>query len=148
MGDTGGGFQYRRTGVIRRHHSDAVEILLVEEEKIKMRNKQSENYLDGKPLRNEKISWSVEDGQVTLEIENKGIWNTLFQKVLKKPRISYVHLDEMGSFIWPLLDGEKSILEIGKAVEEQFGDKANPLYERLAEYFRILESYHFIHLNT
>ena len=90
-----------------------------------MRNKQSENYLDGKPLRNEKISWSVEDGQVTLEIENKGIWNTLFQKVLKKPRISYVHLDEMGSFIWPLLDGEKSILEVGKAVEEQFGDKAN-----------------------
>lgn len=84
MGDTGGGFQYRRTGVIRCHHSDAVEILLVEEEKIKMRNKQSENYLDGKPLRNEKISWSVEDGQVTLEIENKGIWNTPFSKSFEK----------------------------------------------------------------
>ena len=109
-----------------------------------MRNKQSENYLDRKPLRNEKFSWSADDGKVTLEIENKGMWNRLFQKILKKPRISYVHLDEIGSFVWPLLDGEKSIFEIGKAVENQFGDKAQPLYERLVKYFRILESYHFI----
>ena len=112
-----------------------------------MRNKQTENYLDKKPLRNEKFSWSLDDGKVTLEIENKGIWNSLFQKLLKKPRISYVHLDEMGSFIWPLLDGEKSILEIGEAVENRFGDTANPLYERLVQYFQILESYHFIYLN-
>lgn len=112
-----------------------------------MKKKQSENYLDKKPLRNEKFSWSVDDGKVTLEVENKGVWNTLFQKILKKPRISYIHLDEMGSFIWPLLDGEKSILEIGKTVENQFGDKANPLYERLAKYFQILESYHFIYFS-
>lgn len=109
-----------------------------------MRKKQSGNYLDRKPVRNEKLLWSVKDGKVTLEIENTGIWNRLFQKILKKPRVSYLHLDEMGSFIWSLLDGEKSILEIGKAVENQFGDKANPLYERLVKYFQILESYHFI----
>lgn len=112
-----------------------------------MRNTRSDKYLDGKPARNEKFSWSVQDGQVTLEIENKGVWNTLFQKILKKPRISYVHLDEMGSFVWPLIDGEKTILEIGKAVEERFGDEAKPLYERLVKYFQILESYHFIYLN-
>lgn len=110
-----------------------------------MRKKQSGNYLDRKPLRNERLSWSVDDEKVTLEIENKGIWNTLFQKLLKKPRISYVHLDEMGSFIWPLLDGEKSVLEIGEAVELRFGDEAKPLYERLVKYFQILESYHFIY---
>lgn len=58
-----------------------------------------------------------------------------------------MHLDEMGSFVWPLIDGEKTILEIGKAVEERFGDEAKPLYERLVKYFQILESYHFIYLN-
>ena len=31
-----------------------------------------------------------------------------------------------------------------KIVEKQFGEKANPLYERLARYFQILESYRFI----
>ena len=119
----------------------------MEEKKISMRNGQTNNYLELKPLRNEKYSWSVDNEQVTLEIENKGVWNTLFQKLLKKPRISFVHLDEIGSFVWPLLDGNKTVLEIGKSVEERFGDKAKPLYERLVEYFRILESYHFIYFN-
>lgn len=112
-----------------------------------MPKKNTENYLESKPRRNEKFSWSVENGKITLEIENKGAWNRLFQKLLKKPRISYIHLDEMGSFIWPLFDGEKTILDIGKAVEEKFGDAAQPLYERLAKYCQILESYHFISLN-
>lgn len=119
----------------------------MEEEKIIMRSKKKDNYLELKPLRNEKIPWSKDGEQVTLEIENKGVWNRLFQKLLKKPRISYIHLDEIGSFVWPLSDGEKTITEIGKAVKNRFGDKAEPLYERLAEYFRILESYNFISLN-
>ena len=50
----------------------------------------------------------------------------------------------MGSFVWPLLDGEKDIIALGKLVKEHFGDKAEPLYERLAKYFQILESYTFI----
>ena len=40
--------------------------------------------------------------------------------------------------------GEKTIIELGKDVEAEFGEKANPLYERLAKYFQILDSYHFI----
>lgn len=108
------------------------------------RKKITENYLDLKPLRNETISWSVEDDKVTLALENKGVWNRIFQKILKKPKVSYIHLDEMGSFVWPLLNGEKTVFDLGQAVEEKFGEKAHPLYERLSEYFRILESYHFI----
>ena len=75
-----------------------------------------ENYLEKVPKKNESIGWSEKDGIVTLEIENKGIVNRIFQKLLKKPKISYVHLDEVGSFVWPLVDGEKDIIELGKAV--------------------------------
>ena len=39
-----------------------------------------------------------------------------------------------------------SIEELGEAVKTRFGDKAEPLYERLSEYFCILESYNFISL--
>jgi hypothetical protein len=107
--------------------------------------KKSENYLEKKPLRAENIRWEKdENGEVVLEIENKGIANKLAQKLLKKPKISYIHLDEMGSFLWPLLNGEKNIIELGVLVKEHFGEKAEPLYERLARYFQILESYHFI----
>ena len=106
--------------------------------------KNSENYLERIPLRKEGLRWSVQDEKVTLEIDNKGIFNKIAQKLLKKPKVSYVHLDEMGSFIWPVLDGEKSVLNIGELVKENFGEKANPLYERLAQYFGILESYGFV----
>ena len=110
-----------------------------------MKNKIKENYLERKPLRAPQFSWSKDEkGIVTLEIENTGFFNKIAQKFFKKPKISYVHLDEMGSFVWPLIDGEMDIIELGKKVEEHFGEKANPLYERLAKYFQILESYNFI----
>ncbi len=97
------------------------------------------------PVRKETIDWKTDEtGIVTLEIENKGVFNLIAQKLFKKPRISYVHLDETGSFVWPLIDGERSIMELGKAVNEEFGEKAEPLYERLAKYFQILDSYSFI----
>ena len=108
-----------------------------------MKNK--ENYLEKIPSRSVDINWSTDgNGMVILDVENKGIVNRIFQKLLKKPKISHIHLDEFGSFIWPIIDGEKSIMDIGKIVEEHFGDKANPLYERLAKYFQILDNYKFV----
>ena len=111
----------------------------------KKKNVISKNYLEKIPQRPASIGWNTDEkGIVTLEIENKGWANRLAQKLFKRPRVSYVHLDEMGSFIWPLIDGEKDIIELGKLVEQHFKDAANPLYERLARYFQILESYHFV----
>lgn len=91
------------------------------------------------------MDWTVDEhGLVTLNIENKGVFNRMAQKLLKKPKISYIHLDELGSFVWQRLDEEKNIIALGEEVKEQFGQKAEPLYERLAKYFQILDSYHFI----
>ena len=70
-----------------------------------------ENYLDKIPVKSERISWKTEEEKITLEIENKGVYNRLFQKILKKPKVSYIHLDEIGSRVWPLIDGEKTIFD-------------------------------------
>lgn len=103
------------------------------------------NYLDRVPSRPKTIEWKTDsDGMVTLEIPNTGWANRLAQKLFKRPKISYIHLDKMGSFIWPLMDGKTSIFEIGKLVDEHFGEEAHPLYERLAKYFQIMDSYHFV----
>ena len=104
-----------------------------------------EDPLKLKPVRREDLLWNVEEKGVVLQIENKGFANKLAQLILKKPKISYIHLDEMGSFIWPLLDGDKTVFEIGEAVKEKFGDAANPLYERLNKYIKILKDYNFIY---
>ncbi len=106
------------------------------------------NYLEKIPVTSDAIGWTTDvDGIVTINIENKGIFNKLAQKFLKKPKISYVHLDEFGSSVWQLIDGQRNIIKIGELFLEKFGDKANPLYERLAKYFQILESYGFIKWN-
>lgn len=111
----------------------------------KRTNQQSENYLDRCPARVEGIQWSKdENGIVSLHIENTGVMNRIAQKCFRKPKVTHIHLDEMGSFVWPLVDGKKDITAIGVMVKTHFGEKAEPLYERLAKYFQILESYHFI----
>lgn len=105
----------------------------------------SENYLERIPIRRPDIEWSAEeDGAVTLHLKNTGVMNRIAQKLFKKPEISHVHMEEIGSFLWPHLNGDKDILALGELVKEQFGEKAEPLYERLAKYFQILESYNFI----
>ncbi len=104
-----------------------------------------QNYLEKIPCRHHELKWNIdEEGKVTLEVENKGWVNRIAQALFKRPKISYIHLDKMGNFIWPILDGKMNIIEIGKLVEAEFGDEAKPLYERLARYFQILDSYHFI----
>lgn len=96
-------------------------------------------------MRPDRIKWSADDeGIITLDIENTGVFNRVAQKFFKKPKVSHVHLDKMGSFVWPLLDGEKDIVAIGVLVKEHFGEEAEPLYERLAKYFQILDSYSFV----
>lgn len=103
-----------------------------------------ENYLDKIPVKSSKISWKFEEEKVTLEIENRGVYNWLFQKLLKKPRISYVHLDETGSRVWPLIDGERTVYEIGALLKSELGEQIEPLYERLSLYFNSLYNCNFI----
>lgn len=111
-----------------------------------MRNTQaSENYLERCPVRKEGIVWRKEEnGLVVLEIQNVGWINWIVQKLFRKPMVSYVHLEEIGSFIWQQLDGETDILAISAAVRGKFGEEVEPLYERLTQYFQMLERCNFI----
>ena len=107
----------------------------------------NQNYLEKIPVRKADLHWKKdEDGLVTLFVHNTAIMKKITQKLLKKPEYTQVHLDENGSFIWPLIDGKKDIVELGILVKEYFGEAAEPLYPRIAKFFQILESYGFVRL--
>ncbi|MBO4592548.1 MAG: PqqD family protein [Eubacterium sp.] len=111
----------------------------------KDKKEKSDNYLDFIPVRSDKHKWEAdEDGNVTIFVENKGLFNKLAQLLLKKPKVSQIHLEEFGSFIFPLIDGNDSIYEIGQKVTQHFAEKADPLYPRLIQYFKMLNDYGFI----
>ncbi len=103
-----------------------------------------DNYLDHIPLRSDNKWETDRDGNVTIFVENKGVFNKIAQALLKKPKVSQIHLEQFGSYIFPLIDGEKSIYEIGQLVGEHFGDAAEPLYPRITQYFKMLSDYGFI----
>lgn len=108
----------------------------------------SANYLEYVPVHKPEIKYDIsEDKKVTLLQENTGLFNWIAQKLFKKPRVSQIHLDEMGNFIWPLIDGKRNLIEISELVHEKFGDKAEPLYNRLVQYIKTLEAYGFISVN-
>lgn len=110
----------------------------------RMQNK--DNYLTYIPVHNSMYRYESVEGKITIFKENTGVMNRILQFILKKPKVSQIHLDDMGNFVWPLMDGQKDIYAIAQCVHEHFGDAADPLYDRLVKYIKILESYGFVEI--
>ncbi len=101
--------------------------------------------MDYIPKRNALYEWKLNQIEhVEIGVQNRGIMNRVMQLLLRKPKISWIELDDMGSFIWEQLDGHRSIFSVAGLVKEQFGEQAEPLYERLCEYIKILHNNSFI----
>lgn len=87
-----------------------------------MKNKKKEsqiNYLDLVPERSSQLRWHEDiRGKMVLEVENKGAFNTIAQKLFHRPRYTKIHLDENGTFIWPLTVGKKSVADIAALVKD------------------------------
>jgi len=110
-----------------------------------MAKKKRENFLDYIPKRNALYEWEFNQNKhVEVLVKNRGLFNRVAQLLFRRPKVSRIELDDMGGFIWQQLDGKRTIYEIGADVKEQFGKKAEPLYERLCEYIRILHNNGFI----
>jgi hypothetical protein len=110
-----------------------------------MARKNKENYLDYIPRPNRLFQTSENPaGRIVIRTEHRGFYNFLAQKIFGKPRFSDIELDDFGTFVWKQMDGEKSIFEIGRAVKEAYGEKAEPLYERLSRFMKILHEQHYI----
>lgn len=113
-----------------------------------MRNnmkKSQENYLDYVPRHNKLFPYQKkENGRIEVRVKNTGLMRRATQLLLRKPKYSYIELDDFGSFIWEQMDGKRSVYEIGGLVKEKFGEEAEPLYERLVTFIKILHNNKYI----
>ena len=109
------------------------------------KKKEQRNYLDLVPERSPELTWSEDEKHaIVLQVENTGFFNRLAQKLFKRPRYTQVHMEKYGSFLWPLIDGKRTVMELARLQKEAFGEEVEPLYPRTVKYFQIMESYHFI----
>lgn len=107
--------------------------------------KRKDNFLDFVPVCNPDFTWdSDKKGIVTVHVKNTGFYNWIAQKFFRKPKVSHIKLDEYGSFVWHQMDGKRTIYEISKLVQKEFGKEAEPLLNRLVKYFQILYDNKFI----
>ena len=97
------------------------------------------NKLSIRPVIKAEILWKENDCKVVLILKNKGFFNRMFQLIIKKPKISYIQLDEYGSFIWKNIDGKNTIADIATALASRYSDAVEPLYIRLFEYMTTLK---------
>lgn len=103
------------------------------------------NFLEYIPVRNNEYRWEKDDkDNITIYVENKGMFNRIAQKLFKRPEVSRIHLQGIGNYVWQIIDGNMNVYELGVKVKEHYGDEAEPLYERLSKYMRMLEEYGFI----
>ncbi len=78
-----------------------------------------------------------ENGTITVFVPRfgNGKVGRFLQTFVGKSPIS-LHLDEIGTAVWRLCDGRRSVYEIGGCLEREFGGRVEPVYERLGVYLR------------
>jgi hypothetical protein len=110
----------------------------------KKKNTSSINYLELTPKR--VYGYEVESsGKVSVlvpKFKNK-IMVDLLMRRLKSPFIK-AKLDEFGSLTWIEMDGTKKVNEISQSLTSKFGEKVQPVDERLTKFLTQLYKYNFI----
>lgn len=66
-----------------------------------------------------------------------------FEPMLKTPVIK-LKLDEIGSASWLAIDGKKKVADIAAELVQKFGDKIDPVEERLTKFLTTLYEQRFI----
>ncbi len=106
------------------------------------------NLLTIVPDRN--VDWKeTEDGKIDLikpKYSNIHIRH-LVDRLMKEPHYT-VHLDEVGSFIWHQIDGQRTVEIIGREMQQNFGERIEPVFDRLAQFIHSLHSGKFILLKN
>ena len=110
-----------------------------------MENQSSQNLLDLVPVHN--IPWQVNAETNLIEILKPKFENILLKKYLlprlKSPNFK-VNLDEYGTNVWHLIDGNRTVIQISDRLRELFGEQVEPVYERVGQFMISLKKSKFI----
>jgi Coenzyme PQQ synthesis protein D (PqqD) len=102
------------------------------------------NYLELTPVRN--YEYEVENnGLISVFVPKFDIkWLDRILSGIIKSRFFKAKLDEFGTETWLEIDGVKSVQMISNQLSKKFGEKINPVDERLTKFLSELYKYNFI----
>ncbi|MCS7104687.1 MAG: PqqD family protein [Thermofilaceae archaeon] len=96
--------------------------------------------LASKPIRNPTVTWEKnEKGEVVLTIKLEPSSKPgLFSGFVKEPTERKIVLDQVGGFVWELLDGEKTVNNVIEHVAKQFKLHRREAQTSLLAYLQML----------
>lgn len=83
-------------------------------------------------------AWEEKNGSIYLIIHHDKLVERVASWLTKRPTVTDIKLDELGTFIWKEIDNQKTVYDIGQCLFKEFGAKCEPIYERLIMYLRYL----------
>ena len=106
-----------------------------------------EEWLDLYPLRQHQFELE-EDGKIVILVPHPENWLT--KKIFPKPKNpgQKIHLDEMGSLVWNLFDGKKSIRHICEELSKNPKEPADSIEERTVLFAQQMYKQKFIKVFT
>lgn len=103
------------------------------------------DFKDLTPIRKFEHEVRPDGGINVLSPKFKGnIVGPYLQKLAKSKYIR-AELDEIGSAAWLLMDGTNKVDDMAKLLDERFGEKIQPVYERLLLFLRSMHNNKFIY---
>jgi len=94
------------------------------------------NLLELTPVR--LAPWSEVEGRVVIERPKPQGAGRFGEMVRYWLAVRRIRLDERGSLVWRLLDGERSVADVARGLREEFGEEVEPAEERAGELVRML----------
>ena len=106
--------------------------------------KKERNLLDLVPEKN--CKWEeIERGKITLlRPRYKNPFLRYFVVKFQRSENFRIHLDDVGSRVWGLVDGLRTVEEIGIHIDKDEKESMQQAYERLAQFLIILKQNKFI----
>ena len=96
--------------------------------------KHTENLFELKPRQLRSFE-ELDDGTIDVILPRYG--DTRIGRLLKRVlsnRPVRIHLDDIGTSVWQMCDGRRTVDEIGRSLHDRFGDRIEPVYDRLEEF--------------
>ena len=113
--------------------------------------KLSSNYMDIVFVRSESFPWREKEGSegqtgtfVEIDMENRGFFNWIAQKLFKRPRISHISLDKYGTKLWLALDGKATVNDVLLKMKNTFPEESEKMLNRVVHFLATLEAHRFI----
>ena len=99
---------------------------------------------EGFPWREKKGSDGQAQGFVEIDMENRGFFNWIAQKLFKRPRISHISLDKYGTELWLALDGKATVNDVLLKMKNAFPEESEKMLNRVVHFLTTLEAHRFI----